>query len=260
MERARETKRKRFSDTNVQRATKHKPNWIENDYIECKRRRKKITETLLSHFDIQFRLRWNTTIDETNIEPRKTYKRLMLHCAHVVRIPRVGVFSRGLFLSPCLLFSLSLLIHNVVPTTMTMIHQKNCLRKNETLANHTLILHVLIDTRAIVLDNNIEIWTKRNSAIFTWRLSAFTLVCDASSTALYRSFVLYIRFQFTLFHCFCLFVCLFSSLSFFISFFGCLLRSCYSKRRKICRVSVTVLHIHCVFVRLSDRGLRSHHI
>lgn len=61
---------------------------------------------------------------------------------------------------------------------------------------------------------------ERNSAIFTWRLSTFTLVCDASSTALYRFFVLYIRFRFTLFHCFCFF---FSSAFYLLYFMLCAL-------------------------------------
>lgn len=76
--------------------------------------------------------------------------------------------------------------------------------QNETLPNHSF-LHVLIDAKAIVLDNHIEIWTNATAAMFTWRLCLHNYACwwCKFNCVVSRLLVLYIRFQFTLFHWFC---------------------------------------------------------
>lgn len=109
------------------------------------------------------------------------------------RQARVGVFARALFHTIC------------GWRRRRRWNDRKLFTQNETLPNHSF-LHVLIDAKAIVLDNHIEIcMNERNSSMFTWRLCLHTYACwwCKFNCVVCRLVVLYIRFQFTLFHYFC---------------------------------------------------------
>lgn len=139
---------------------------------------------------------------------RKTYKRFMLHwrihSAHVVHRHRA---------------------HMCLRKTEKAIRQTQ--RRCSFFFFITFYTYICVFTRRSKLLKHIE----SQSRFSHWWLSAF--VCDASSTTLYRIFVLYIRLQFTL-------LTYFQIVTIFIHI--------------QCEVSVTVLHIQfCIRAPLRHR-------